>query len=258
MRLELLAFIAPVLGVLFFYGVEKLCKQPSNNVFNRLKTIATLEAFNLVFSFALSVTVLILWVFWLAPLQIFSFSTINAPKWLVFILSFLFLDFISYIQHVAHHKIPWLWRLHRLHHSDQHVDSFTALLHHPLEIFSGFLISVTFAVIFDIPVIVLTMHALLVGLHAPFTHLRTLVSDEVNKYLMFIVVTPNVHRVHHSLDTKEGNANFGGIFVFWDYLFGTICIKSENNLHKSVLGIDAQQSPATINFASYIKNPFRK
>lgn len=257
MNLELISFLSPLAGVLVFFLIERLTLKDKNNINNRNKTIISLEAMNLVLSVLLSLSVLIPLVFFLAPLQIFSFSNLDVPRPISFILSFLFLDFINYIQHVLHHKLPVLWRLHRLHHSDRHMDSLTTFLHHPLEMVSGFLFTISFAVIFDVPVIVMTTYALIVGLHSPFTHFRKMIPDSIEKYLKFIFVTPNFHRVHHSLDMKEGNSNFGGVFVFWDYLFGTACTKRLIDLKNMKLGIDNQQNPDNINTIYFLKNPFK-
>lgn len=257
MNLELISFLSPLAGVLVFFLIERLTLKDKNNINNRNKTIISLEAMNLVLSVLLSLSVLIPLVFFLAPLQIFSFSNLDVPRPISFILSFLFLDFINYIQHVLHHKVPVLWRLHRLHHSDRHMDSLTTFLHHPLEIVSGFILTITFAVIFDVPVIVMTTYALIVGLHSPLTHFRKMIPERIEKYLKFVFVTPNFHRVHHSLDMKEGNSNFGGTFVFWDYFFGTVRTKGLIDMKNMKLGIDNQQNPDMISMKFFLKNPFK-
>lgn len=208
-------------------------------------------------SIALSLLILVPFVFLIAPLQIFSFSNLDVPGPIIFCLSFLFLDFVSYFQHVLHHKVPVLWRLHRLHHSDRHMDALTTFLHHPLEVISTFVFTISFAVIFDVPVIVMVIHSLVVGLHAPFTHIRKLIPEHIEKYLKYIMVTPNFHRIHHSLDMKEGNSNFGGIFVFWDYVFGTACSKTLTDMKNMELGIDNTQNPDKISMNYFLINPFK-
>lgn len=256
-NLELVAFLSPLIGVFVFFLLERLTLKDKNKIKNRNKVIISIEAINLVLSVFLSLLILVPLVFFISSIQIFSFSNLDVPRHISFILSFLFLDFINYIQHVLHHKVTALWRLHRLHHSDRHMDTLTTFLHHPLEIFSGFVFTILFAVIFDVPVIVMTIYALIVGFHAPFTHFKNMIPDHIEKYLKFIFVTPNFHRVHHSLDMKEGNSNFGGVFVFWDYLFGTACTKELIDLKNMKLGIDNQQSPDNISTQYYLKNPFK-
>lgn len=257
MNLELIAFLSPLVGVALFFLLDKLLLKDKNTVKNRIKTILSIETTNLILSIVLSLSILVPFVFFIAPLQIFSFSNLDMPRPLSFVLSFVFLDFLSYFQHVLHHKVPALWRLHRLHHSDRHMDAITTFLHHPLEVISVFVFTFSFAVIFDVPVIVIVIHSLVVALHAPFTHIRKLVPEHIEKYIKFIMVTPNFHRVHHSLDMKEGNSNFGGIFIFWDYIFGTAISKRLIDMKNMKLGIDDLQNPDIINMKYFLKNPFK-
>jgi sterol desaturase/sphingolipid hydroxylase (fatty acid hydroxylase superfamily) len=257
MNFDLIAFASPLLGVSIFFLLERLRNNQKDNVKNRNKTILKIEAINLILTVLVSTLILVPIVFFIAPLQIFSFSNLEVPIAISFILSFLFLDFIYYTQHVLHHRIPILWKLHRLHHSDEQMDSLTTFLHHPLELVSGFIYIVSIAVIFDIPVMVMTIYAIVIGLHAPFTHFRKLIPENLDKYLRWVVATPNFHRVHHSIDMKEGNSNYGGIFVFWDYIFRTSCTKKIFDLENMKLGIDVHQSPDRIALTSYLKNPFK-
>jgi sterol desaturase/sphingolipid hydroxylase (fatty acid hydroxylase superfamily) len=254
-HLEKIAFLSPLAGVALFFLLDKLLLKDKNTLKNRIKTIISIETVNVFLSIVLSLSILVPLVFLIAPLQIFSFSNLDLPGPIIFCLSFLFLDFVSYVQHVLHHKIPVLWRIHRLHHSDRHMDALTTFLHHPLEVMSVFVFTISFAVIFDIPVIVMVIHSVVVGLHAPFTHIRKLIPEHIEKYLKIIMVTPNFHRVHHSLDMKEGNSNFGGVFVFWDYIFGTAISKKLIDMEHMKLGIGEEQNPDRISLVSFIKNP---
>lgn len=256
MSLDLLAFSAPLMGVLIFFLAEQLLLKDNNAVKHRAKAILSIEALNLMLSLLLSAAVLVPLVFLLAPLQLFSFSNIKLPQPMSFMISFLFLDCINYLQHRLHHKIPFLWRLHRLHHSDRHMDALTTLLHHPLEIMTGFLFTVSLAVIFDIPVIVMITYALISGLHSSFTHFRQLVPVHIEKYLKYALITPNFHRIHHSIDVKEGNSNFGGVFIFWDMLLSTLCLKNDADLMNMKLGVDSKQHSDKVELFSFIKNPF--
>jgi sterol desaturase/sphingolipid hydroxylase (fatty acid hydroxylase superfamily) len=254
--IDLLAFLSPLISVFIFYVYEKLSSTNKSAVKNRIRTILGIESVNLILGVLLSAIVLIPLVFLLAPLQIFSFSNLPVPMFVSFILSFLFLDFINYLQHRLHHKIPFLWKLHRLHHSDQHMDAFTTILHHPLEIVSAFILTVSFAVIFDVPVIVLVVYALVSGLHSGFTHTKKMLPDHLDRYIRYVLITPNTHRVHHSLNMNEGNSNFGIVFIFWDMLFNTLTLKPKSSLIELPLGIGKSQQPKNIQFLTFIKNPF--
>lgn len=256
MNLDLFAFLAPLLSVIVFYLYEKLFATAGVPIKHRIPVILSIEFCNLLLSLLLSALVLVPLVFILSQFQIFSFSNLPVPIPVSFVLSFLFLDFVHYLQHRLHHKIPFLWRLHRLHHSDQHMDAFTTLLHHPLELVSSFVLTISVAVFFDVPVIVLVVYALVSGLHSGFTHTKKMLPDLYDRYLRFLVVTPNIHRVHHSVDMQEGNSNFGIVFIFWDVLLNTLMIKNSQSLNSLKLGVDKHQQPDKINFVTFIKNAF--
>lgn len=257
MNLELFAWIAPVLGVLIFFALEKTYRTGTSSVSGRYQAIISMGMFAIFTNLILSTLFLVPLVMLLAPMQIFSISQIEMPRVSNFILSFLLIDFIHYLNHRIHHKIPFLWRLHRLHHSDRNVDSLTTWLHHPLEITSTFMIVITLFVIFDLPVIVMIIYSLVFGIHSAFTHFNILIPEKIDKYLSRIVVTPNAHRVHHSLDMNEGNSNYGQLFLLWDWLFGTYIHCSNKELNNMVYGIDDTQSPKKNSLYQYVINPFK-
>jgi sterol desaturase/sphingolipid hydroxylase (fatty acid hydroxylase superfamily) len=170
------------------------------------------------------------------------------------VVKFLFLDFFHYLSHRLHHAIPLLWRLHRLHHSDRNVNALTTVLHHPLEIATGFIGLIVAAVTFDVPVIVLTVYSVVFGLHSAFTHLNLVLPPPLDRWLKWVVVTPNFHRVHHALDMRDSNSNFGLIFVFWDYLFRTVAQQSRSQME---FGISRDQTPQQDSIGAYLANPLR-
>ena len=257
MNLELFAWIAPTVGVIIFFSLEKAYRKGTENVNGRYKVNISMGAFAIITNLILAAIFLIPLVMLIAPLQIFSISQIKIPKSGNFILSFLFIDFIQYLNHRIHHKIPFLWRLHRVHHSDRNVDSLTTWLHHPLEITSAFIIVITLFVIFDLPVIVMIIYSTVFGIHSAFTHFNMLIPEKIDKYLSRIMVTPNAHRVHHSLDMNEGNSNYGQLFLLWDWLFGTYIHRSNKELNNMIYGIDNTQSPQKTNIRQYLINPFQ-
>ena len=202
---------------------------------------------------------LMLWIVWIAvPFEIISISTLSVPMYLSVALAFLLVDFFHYISHTMHHKISFLWRFHRLHHADENMDALTTVLHHPFEIASSFIINVSCYVLFDIPVIIIMAHALVAALHAPFSHTKILLPDKLNRVLSTFIITPNFHRLHHSLDMKEGNSNLGTIFPFWDKLFGTFLYKDSEAVRKLKLGIGNKQKPKSMTLSELILNPFRQ
>lgn len=251
------AWIAPFIGVGIFFFLERYCFKVENKTKRRVSTILSIQVATIFTNLALSLFFLVPLVFLLAPLQIYSFSKLNVPILISFTFSFLFLDLVNYLNHYLHHKVPLLWRFHRLHHSDCKIDSLTTFLHHPFELVSTFFVTIALATIFDVPVIVLITYGLIVGFHAAFTHLNILLPERVAKILNFLVVTPNFHKIHHSTNIKEGNANFGIMFIYWDYLFCTTIRKCNYDLIAMNTGIDISQSPKKISVLTFLTNPFK-
>lgn len=253
MSLETVALLAPLLSLGVFFCIEKFWLRRQSRG-TKLPATAAIYLINTGVSLSLSLTLLMPLVFLVAPLQIFSFSEWQVPVWISFTASFLFLDFFHYLSHRLHHAIPLLWRLHRLHHSDRNVNVLTTVLHHPLEIVTGFVGVIVSAVMFDVPVIVLTVYSVIFGMHSAFTHLNLVLPPALNHWLKWVVVTPNFHRVHHALDMRDSNSNYGLIFVFWDYLFRTV---SQQSRSRMAFGISQDQTPQQDSIGAYLANPLR-
>jgi sterol desaturase/sphingolipid hydroxylase (fatty acid hydroxylase superfamily) len=258
MSLDLLAWISPLIGVTTFFLLEKYYSRQKNSFESRTKVIFSIWIITVFINLILSFLILAPLVYLIAPLKIFSFSTLNVPMPVSFALSFLFLDFVYYCNHRMHHSIPFLWRFHRLHHSERHLDSLTTFLHHPLESISSFIIAISFAAIFDVPVIVLIVYGLTVGFHSAFTHFNVLLPEKWANKLNLICVTPNFHKIHHSIEMKQGNSNFGILFVFWDVILNTSCHNNNIQLKEMATGIDIHQSPQKFNVSSLLFNPFKQ
>ncbi|MGA8758298.1 MAG: sterol desaturase family protein [Stellaceae bacterium] len=142
--------------------------------------------------------------------------------WLSFTAGFLLLDFLVYAVHRCQHAVPFLWRFHALHHSDPDVDVTTSVRHHPIEyvLAGAFYWLVILAL--DIPVFVVSSHALAVFAAAAVTHGNTKFPEWLERLLQPLVITLDLHLVHHSILHDEANANFGGVLSVWDRLFGTL------------------------------------
>jgi sterol desaturase/sphingolipid hydroxylase (fatty acid hydroxylase superfamily) len=144
-----------------------------------------------------------------------------ADRWLSFAAAFLLLDFLNYAVHRCQHAVPFLWRLHALHHSDPDVDVTTSVRHHPIEyvIASGFYWLAVLAL--DIPVVVVLSHGLATFAAAAVTHGNIRLPEWLERLLQPVVITLDLHLVHHSIAYDQQNANFGAIFSVWDRMFGT-------------------------------------
>lgn len=194
----------------------------------------------------------------ISPFEVFSISSWGIPLTLNFVISFLLIDLLHYISHRLHHQLPLLWRFHRLHHSEEKVDTLTSLLHHPFEVISSHVINVIGYLIFDIPVVAIFYHSCAVLLNAPLTHIKLFLPESYDRFLSMIFVTPNFHSAHHSLDFKESNSNFGIVFSFWDILFGTVAKIPLSRLVKMEVGIALDQSPISPSLKEYLLNPFKR
>jgi sterol desaturase/sphingolipid hydroxylase (fatty acid hydroxylase superfamily) len=144
-----------------------------------------------------------------------------ANQWLSFLAAFLLLDFLNYVVHRGQHAVPFLWRFHALHHSDPDVDVTTSVRHHPIEylLATGFYWLAVLAL--GIPAIVVFSHALAVFAAASSTHGNTKLPEWLERLLQPVVITVDLHLVHHSIAYDEANANFGAVLSIWDRLFGT-------------------------------------
>lgn len=149
------------------------------------------------------------------------FNRIALPPWVEVAIAVALLDLVIYGQHRLFHAVPWLWRFHRMHHSDPDFDVTTALRFHPIEIWLSALIKLAaIAAIGAAPLAVL-MFEVVLNATAMFNHSNTALPRWLDQALRPILVTPDMHRVHHSVVPQETNSNFGFNLPWWDRLFGT-------------------------------------
>jgi sterol desaturase/sphingolipid hydroxylase (fatty acid hydroxylase superfamily) len=257
MSLENFILFAPFVTLSALLIIER-CFAKNNFYFDgRDKAIIQLELILLLLSLLSSTFLMLPFVNLVAPLQMLSLANLPIPRALSFILSFLLIDLIFYFNHRLHHSIPLLWKLHRLHHSDRKVDALTTFLHHPLESLSTFLISILLFVIFDLPVPVILIYFATAAVHGVISHSSILIPEHIDRYLRYFIITPNAHRLHHSIEMKEGNSNFGALFLFWDFLFGTYVYKVENKVNQLTFGINLNQTPMSSSLNEFLINPVK-
>ncbi len=145
----------------------------------------------------------------------------DAPGWIEFIIAIALLDLATYLGHVMYHVLPPLWRLHLVHHADLDIDVTTGLRYHPVEIICSLLVRLSVvSVIGPDPAAVAVYEILLNGM-VMFNHGNVLVPAGIDAVLRSVAVTPDMHRVHHSVVIGETNSNFGFVLSWWDRLFGT-------------------------------------
>jgi sterol desaturase/sphingolipid hydroxylase (fatty acid hydroxylase superfamily) len=143
------------------------------------------------------------------------------PDAVAVIAAVLLLDLAIYLQHLVFHAVPLLWRLHRVHHADLDFDATTGTRFHPIEILLSMGIKFLIIVTLGPPVIAVLMFETLLNVTAMFNHSNISMPNQADRILRSLLVTPDMHRVHHSIDRIETNANFGFCFSFWDRLLGT-------------------------------------
>lgn len=149
------------------------------------------------------------------------FNAIDAPQWVAILVSMLLLDLSIYLQHVMFHAVPGLWRLHRMHHADLEFDATTGLRFHPIEILLSMGIKLAVVAALGPPAVAVLLFEVLLNATALFNHANIDLPRPVDRVLRLFVVTPDMHRVHHSTSPRETNSNYGFNLPWWDRLLGT-------------------------------------
>ncbi len=143
------------------------------------------------------------------------------PGWIAGIAGFAVLDLVIYGQHVVFHKVPWLWRLHRMHHADLDIDVTTGVRFHPIEILLSMLIKMAMVALVGIPAGAVVAFEVVLNATSMFNHSNAAMPAWLDRVVRLLVVTPDMHRVHHSVVRAETDSNFGFNLPWWDRLFGT-------------------------------------
>ncbi len=180
------------------------------------------------------------------------------PSWAAWMLGLLAFDFVVYLQHVLTHRIPWLWRLHRVHHSDPELDASSALRFHPLEILLSMGIKWGFVLCLGPPPTALLVGEILLNSGALFSHANIRLAPWLEKSLRTVVVTPDMHRVHHSAYPRETNSNYGFFFSFWDRLCATYCSQPQKGHIAMQIGLEHFRSPKDSRLRTLCIQPWRK
>jgi sterol desaturase/sphingolipid hydroxylase (fatty acid hydroxylase superfamily) len=154
-----------------------------------------------------------------------------------FVVGFLLLDLLQYAVHRCQHAVPFLWRLHALHHSDPDVDVTTSVRHHPIEYLIATGIYWVVVLALGIPAIVVMSHAVTVFAAASITHGNMHLPEWLDRSLQPVLITLDLHLIHHSLSYEEANSNFGAVFSVWDRLFGTYTRLSRAQQERIVFGV---------------------
>ncbi len=186
------------------------------------------------------------------------FHAWEVPTWVAVTGSVLVLDLAIYLQHVLFHAVPVLWRLHRVHHADLEFDVTTGTRFHPLEMLLSMAIKIgVVAAIGAPPISVLTFEVLL-NATSMFNHGNARLPGPLDGVLRWLVVTPDMHRVHHSVVTGETNSNFGFNLPWWDRLFGTYRAEPAAGHEGMTIGLEQFRDPAELRLDRLLLQPFRR
>jgi sterol desaturase/sphingolipid hydroxylase (fatty acid hydroxylase superfamily) len=178
------------------------------------------------------------------------------PAWATLPLGFLALDAAIYLQHVLFHAVPALWRLHRMHHSDQEIDVTTGVRFHPIEILLSMAIKFGVIAALGAPAIAVLLFEVLLNATSLFNHSNVRMPQRLERALRWIVVTPDMHRVHHSI-VVQTNSNFGFNLPWWDRLFGTYRDRPQAGHDAMTIGIQQFRERREQLIDRMLSQPFR-
>jgi sterol desaturase/sphingolipid hydroxylase (fatty acid hydroxylase superfamily) len=184
------------------------------------------------------------------------FNNIPIPYWLAVVLSVAFLDFVIYVQHVMFHAIPALWRLHMMHHADMDIDLTTGSRFHPIEILLSMLIKMAMVMVIGAPAVGVILFEILLNGTAMFNHGNIFLPLGLDKVLRLFVVTPDMHRVHHSVLPFETNSNFGFNVPWWDRMMGTYRPQPRKGHEGMTIGLNQFRDPARLTLPRILAMPF--
>ncbi|PIB23925.1 fatty acid hydroxylase [Amylibacter kogurei] len=185
------------------------------------------------------------------------FNWLNLPTWLEIILAVLILDFIIWAQHLISHKIPLLWQLHRVHHADRDVDVTTAIRFHPIEIALSMVLKIGVVYLLGVAAIAVVIFEVMLNGMAMFNHANIRLSPRMDAMLRRIIVTPDMHRVHHSVHRFEHDSNYGFSLSIWDQMFRTYIAQPTAGHDDMITGLQWQDDrPAKLGWSLLL--PFRK
>ncbi|MGB6085050.1 sterol desaturase family protein [Parvibaculum sp.] len=184
------------------------------------------------------------------------FHWLGAPYALAFLLSLLALDLLVYGQHVLFHKSGLFWRIHRVHHADAHVDATTGIRFHPLEILVSMGIKMAAVAVLGAPVVAVILFEVLLNAAAIFNHSNLRLGERTDRLLRRFIVTPDMHRVHHSVYSDEHHSNFGFSLSLWDRLFRTYRAAPRDGHIAMRIGLVDYAAPAPNGLFWSLVNPF--
>ncbi|UCE54173.1 MAG: sterol desaturase family protein [Desulfobacterales bacterium] len=183
-------------------------------------------------------------------------NNFDLPNWLDLAIGIIALDLIVYLQHVMFHAIPIFWRLHMMHHADLDYDLTTGLRFHPIEITLSMGIKVSVVAILGPPVAAVLIFEIILNSAAVFNHGNVSLPKKMDRVLRYLIVTPDMHRVHHSVIIRKTNSNYGFNLPWWDRLFGTYCEQPAKGHTHMTIGLSQFREPKRLTLPWLLILPF--
>ena len=175
--------------------------------------------------------------------------------WMTLLVSVALLDLAIYLQHIMFHAVPVLWRLHRMHHADLDFDVTTGVRFHPVEILLSTGYKLALVSVLGIPAIAVVVFEVLLNLGSMFNHANLWLPEPVDRALRWLVVTPDMHRVHHSVAPAETNSNFGFTLPWWDRLCGTYRAEPAAGHERMTIGLEDFRDPGYLRLDQLLVQP---
>ena len=185
------------------------------------------------------------------------FNLIEIPNWMAIVVCVVLFDMAIYLQHLLFHRLPILWRLHRVHHTDQDIDVTTASRFHPIEIILSVWIKIACVMLLGAPAIAVVIFEIVLNVSAMFNHSNAKLPLAIDKILRKVIVTPDMHRVHHSIVVKETHSNFGFFLSIWDRIFNTYISQPTGGHENCLIGVPEFRQSREQYLDKMLTQPFR-
>jgi len=195
---------------------------------------------------------------WAGGKGIGLFNLINLPFWAEVTLAFILFDFAIYLQHVISHRVPLFWRFHKVHHTDRDLDASSAIRFHPVEILLSMLYKCGLVLLLGPAALAVLIFEIVLNASAIFNHANLKLPLGLDRVLRLFIITPDMHRVHHSIIMDETNSNYGFNFSIWDRLCRTYKAQPAAGHVGMTIGLAEHQTPAPANLLWSLKLPFAK
>ncbi len=186
------------------------------------------------------------------------FNWVLGPDWVAVLASLIVLDLAIWAQHLLFHRVPMLWRLHRMHHADLDFDATTGVRFHPVEILLSMVVKLAVVALLGPPAVAVMVFEVVLNASAMFSHGNLRLPSRVERALRWLIVTPDMHRVHHSVLRAEHDSNYGFNLSVWDRLFGTYVPQPRDGHEGMAIGVSAFRTQRDLWLDRMLWQPLRR